>query len=74
MKQHIVEDGERRLKASVEFRDRLRKLHESVRARHSTELSEAGFFRRLVLRLRIAREYRRERSQIGPSPYSLYFR
>jgi hypothetical protein len=32
----------------------------------------AGFYRRLVLRWRIAAEFRRERQQIEPSPYSLY--
>lgn len=41
-------------------------------ARHAAELAEAGFFQRLLLRWRIAREFRRERRKIEPSAGSLY--
>lgn len=72
MKPGIVNDGESRLRSSLEFQARLRELRDSVRARHSAEMAEAGFFRRLVLRWRMAAEYRRERRKIEPSPRSLY--
>jgi hypothetical protein len=72
MKDRIVVDGARRLRASLEFRTRLRELREEIRARHALELKDAGFFRRLVLRWRIASEYRRERRKIVPSNHSLY--
>jgi hypothetical protein len=72
MKPGIVEDGESRLRSSPEFQARLRGLRDSIRARHSAEIAEAGFFQRLVLRWRMAAEYRRERRKIEPSPDSLY--
>jgi hypothetical protein len=72
MKSRIVADGEMRLRQSKEFQARLRELRASIRARHATELAEAGFFRRLVLRWYIAMEFRRERRKIEPSPQSLY--
>jgi hypothetical protein len=72
MKDQIVADGAWRLRASPEFQTRLRELRETVRARHVFELKEAGFFCRLVLRWRIASEYRRERRKIVPSAHLLY--
>jgi hypothetical protein len=72
MKAHFVSDGESRLLGSPEFQAQLRELRESIRARYGAELAEAGLFRRLVLHWRIAREFRRERRKIEPSPSSLY--
>jgi hypothetical protein len=72
MKDHIAAGGARRLHASPEFQARLRELRETIQARHLAEFAEAGFFRRLVLRWRIASEYRRERRKIVPSNGSLY--
>jgi len=39
-------------------------------ARYAAHLAEARFFKRFVLRWRIAREHRRERSRIEPSLHS----
>ena len=72
MKPRFVADGESRLRSSPEFRARLRELRECIRARHAAELAHARFFQRLVLHWRIAREFRRERQKIEPSPSSLY--
>ena len=72
MKSGIVEDGESRLVESKEFQARLRELRASVHARHAAEMAEASFLGRLVLRWRIAAEFRRERRKIEPSPSSLY--
>ena len=72
MKPHIVSDGAARLRSSPEFQARLRELRESIRARHAAELAQAGFFQRLLLRWRIATEFRRERRKIEPSSGSLY--
>lgn len=72
MKPRFVADGGWRLRQSPEFQARLRELRESVRARHAAELAKAGLFRRLVLRWRIASEFRRERRKIEPSLKSLY--
>jgi hypothetical protein len=72
MKSGIVEDGESKLRSSPEFQARLRELRDSIRARHSAETAEAGFFQRLVLRWQMALEYRRERRKVVPSPHSLY--
>jgi len=68
----IVANGKSRLCQSKEFLARLQELHEAIRKRHEAELAAAGFFRHLVLRWRIAAEYRRERRKITPSPQSLY--
>jgi hypothetical protein len=72
MKPRFVADGGLRLRESPEFQVRLRELRESVRARHAVGLAKAGFFRRLILRWRIAAEVRKERRKIEPSPQSLY--
>jgi hypothetical protein len=72
MKPRFVADGESRLCSSPKFQARLRELRESIRARHAAELAQAGFFQRLLLRWRIAAEFRRERRKIEPSPGSLY--
>jgi hypothetical protein len=72
MKPHIVSDGASRLRRSPEFQARSRRLRESIRARHAAEFAAAGFFRRLVLRWRIAAEFRTERRKIEPSYGSLY--
>jgi hypothetical protein len=72
MKTHIVADGERRLRCSLEFKARLRDLQESIRERHVAELAKAGSLRRLLIRWRMATEYRRQRRKLTPSPGSLY--
>lgn len=72
MKHQIVSDGAVRLRSSPEFQARLRKLRASIQARHPAEWAEAGFYERLILRWRMALEYRRERRKIVPSPHSLY--
>jgi hypothetical protein len=72
MRMPFVEDGSQRLRRSPEYRARLRQLRASVYARHTVELAQAGFFRRLVLYGRVAIEYFRERRKVVPSSKSLY--
>jgi hypothetical protein len=72
MKSKIVADGEVRLRRDEKFQARLQALRDSVRARHASELAKAGLFRWLLLRWRIAAEFREEKQKIEPSPYSLY--
>lgn len=72
VKPRFIADGEWRLRRNPEFQARLRGVRERVKARHTAELANAGFFRRMVLRWRIAAEIRRERRKIEPSPESLY--
>jgi hypothetical protein len=50
----------------------MQKLRENVQARYAEEFKAAGFFRRLLLRWRIAAEFKKERQKIGPSRYALY--
>lgn len=72
MKSQFVADGEDRWYASGDFQSKLGALRASVHARYAAEFGEAGIFRRLVLRCRMAIEYRRERRKILPSSESLY--
>jgi hypothetical protein len=72
MKPHIVADGNLRLRQDKKFQARLQELSKSIRARHAAELAKAGFFRRLVLRWRIAAEVRKEQRKLKPSPHSFY--
>lgn len=72
MKPHIVADGNLRLRQDKKFQTRLQELSNSIRARHVAELAKAGFFRRLVLRWRIATEVRKEQRKLKPSHQSLY--
>jgi hypothetical protein len=73
MKARIVVDGATRNQQSPEFQAQLRELHTSIRKRHEADLAAAGFIGRMVIRWRIAAEFRRERRSIEPSPQSLYF-
>ena len=73
MKPQFIVDGESRLRWSPEFQARLRELRHSIQRRYAAEFARAGFFRRLVLRWRIAAEFRGERQSIEPSPRSNYF-
>ena len=72
MKSHVVVDGEVRLRESPEFQAKLRALRDSINARYAAEFSCANFFRRCIIRWRMAMAYRRERRQIVPSSQSLY--
>lgn len=72
MNPHIVADGKRRLDRDPKNQARLQELHDSIAARYAGELANAGFFQRLILRRRIAAEFRRERRRLEPSPGSLY--
>ncbi len=72
MKPHIVSDGASRLRSGPEFQARLRELRKSIHARYAAELAKAGFFRQMLLRWRMAAEFRRERRKIEPSLGSLY--
>ena len=72
MTEHFHAGGEANLKESTEYREKMRRLRDSLYERYAGELAKAGFFRRLILRWRIAAEYRRERQKIGPSSQALY--
>jgi hypothetical protein len=72
MKSKIVADGAARSRASEEHQARLRALRAEIEMRHAGEWAQAGFLRRMVLRWRLAAEFRRERKQMEPSPQSLY--
>jgi hypothetical protein len=72
MKTRFVADGAERLRENEEFQGRLRELRESIHAEYAAELATAGFFRRCVLRWRMAVEYRRQRRRVVPSSQSLY--
>lgn len=74
MKSGIVAGGRFRFYESDGFRKRLRELHETIEARYAGDLATAGFLRRVWLRWKMARELRRERKSIEPSPESLFGR
>ena len=46
-----------------EFPAILDKLYKSIEARYAPDLAKAGFFRRIILRYRIAREFNEERTK-----------
>ena len=60
------------MRSSPEFQVRLRQLRERIRARYAAEFAAAGIFRRLVLRWRMAAEFRAERRKVATSSGSLY--
>lgn len=71
MKTRIVADGATRHRQSPEFEARLRELRSSIQARHAADHAAAGFFRRMVIRWRIAAEFRRGRRAIQLSSAAL---
>ncbi len=76
MNSRIVSNGPSRLYRDKDFQDRLRErlqeLHATIEAQYTAELAEAGFIRRLLLRWRIATEYRQKRRELVPSRESLF--
>lgn len=76
MNTRIVSNGRSRLHRDKEFQAgvqaRLQELRATIEARHAAELAKAGFFGRLLVRWRIAAEFRRERCKVVPSRESLY--
>jgi hypothetical protein len=68
----LIAGGLHRIKRSPEFREKLKALRETIRAKHAEELAGAGFFRRILIRDRIAREFKRESCKLLPSPHALY--
>jgi hypothetical protein len=72
MKHRIVADGKIRLHRDADYQARLRQLQDSVWERHADEFDRAGFFRRLILRWQIWREFRQERRKMVPSAGALY--
>ena len=72
MNSAIVADGQSRLDRCPQREARLRALRQALYERHAAELARAGFFRRLVLRWRIAAELRRDRRKTSPSPQALF--
>lgn len=72
MDTRIVADGDCRFEDSESFRAQVNALRDQIRARYAEQLATAGFLRRLILKVRIAREFRRERKRLGPSSDALY--
>jgi hypothetical protein len=72
MKNALMADGKERMLANDAVQYRLRDLHAAIRAKHAEDLEQAGFFRSILIRRRIAAEFRKERRKIEPSKYSLF--
>lgn len=68
----IVADGASRFSQDPQLQAQLAQLLASIRARYTAELAATGFFRRWLIRRRIAAEFRRERARLLPSPHALY--
>mgnify|MGYP000998574088 CR=1 FL=1 len=72
MPSQLLVDGEERFAESPEVRARLAQLRREIEQRYAAEWAEAGVFRRLYLRWKIAAEYHHQASRLYPSPESLY--
>mgnify|MGYP000925126052 CR=1 FL=1 len=72
MTSQLLVDGEERLAESPEFQARLAQLRREIEQRYAAELAEAGVFKGLYLRWKIAAEYHHQASRLYPSPESLY--
>jgi hypothetical protein len=73
MNARIVANGARRLRQSPELEAKLQALWTNIHARYAEELARSGFFRRRLLKWKVAAEYRHVRRHILPSAQSLYF-
>jgi hypothetical protein len=71
-KQKFVSDGGVRLMLDKTFQVRRADLKNSIHAKYSEELSDAGIVGRFVIRYRIHREFSREWKKIAPSIHALY--
>lgn len=72
MNSGIVADGNARLLVNPQMQSRLHALYEAISRRHAAEWADAGFFRRFLIRRRIASEFNRQRAAIVPSRESLF--
>ena len=64
--ERFMADGRERLMKSKGYRTARAEVIAAVRARYSEDLTSAGVFRRLVLRLRMEREMAREVAKLAP--------
>lgn len=62
----IIAEGYKQLTESKEFRAIRDEVIAAARARYAEPLASAGFFRRLVLHLRMRREINRELDRLAP--------
>ena len=74
MKSGIVAEGRSLLLGNEHFQSRLHALREAIQREHAGELDNAGFLLRILIRRRIAREFKRKRTAIDPSLGSLFIR
>jgi hypothetical protein len=70
----IVSDGRKRLQRSDEHRARVRVLKLEIEARYAQRLKAANILERVVLRIQIKLEFRRERAKLEPSNSALFLR
>ncbi len=68
----IVSDGRKRLERSDEHRAKLRALRLEIEARYARGLSSVRILERVVLRVQMRLEFRRERAKLEPSHSTLF--
>lgn len=68
----IVAYGRRRFLNSSEHKARVNELRAAFQAKYADKLANAGFVQRILIRLKIRREFRRERRLISPSGQAMY--
>jgi len=73
MRNQIVSDGATRLRESKAFKARKAALWNSIRAKHSDNLSAANLFKKCILHYQMRSDFTREWKKIAPSAHALYF-
>jgi hypothetical protein len=68
----IVSDGRKRFEKTAEHRARVRALELEINARYAGRLKGSSILERVVLRIQIKLEFRRERAKLEPSNSALF--
>jgi hypothetical protein len=68
----IVSDGRKRLEQSEEYKARIRALKFEIEARYAGRLRTGSVLERIIVRLQVRLEFRRERAKLEPSHSTLF--
>jgi hypothetical protein len=68
----IVSDGRKRLERSADHRARVHELKLEIEARYVERSRHANILERVVLRVQMKLEFRRERAKLEPSQGALF--
>ena len=65
-KDKIVADGQQRIQQTEEYRRKVGEIRTSIQEKYRVEMARSGFFKRVILQLKVQREIYREIQELAP--------